>query len=181
MARGCHYRRGFSLTEFAIVLGVGALIIAGIWNIATTVRENSRREMAVEQVILVVNGVRTYYQGRVDIVDPPIGTLTSYLIFNNILPSEMIRDRAAGVGNYVADLPWGQRAPDNTVIAGGSLQISHGTQNFTVSLAGLTGGACTELTNRLIGAGGPTGLMTDRKSTRLNSSHVVTSRMPSSA
>ena len=56
-------RRGVSLIEASVVLGVAGSIIGGLWMVMASVRENSRATTLVQQTILTVKGVRDYYAG----------------------------------------------------------------------------------------------------------------------
>jgi hypothetical protein len=58
------YRRGFSLIEAAVVLGVVGLVIGGIWAAAVTVKEN----LEVNQILESVEGIRARAVTHTDIL-----------------------------------------------------------------------------------------------------------------
>jgi prepilin-type N-terminal cleavage/methylation domain-containing protein len=61
----CNFsRRGFSLLEMAIVLGVVGVIIAGVWTLAATAREKSQLSQANQQINLLLRNTRDYYAAR---------------------------------------------------------------------------------------------------------------------
>lgn len=56
-------RKGFSLVEAAIVLGVVGLVIGGIWVAAATIRENRKIDDAVSGVHVISENIRHLYKG----------------------------------------------------------------------------------------------------------------------
>lgn len=58
-------KRGFSLIEAAIVLGVVGLVIGGIWVAAASVQENRRQSRYLSQILEIVQNVRRQYKGFV--------------------------------------------------------------------------------------------------------------------
>ncbi len=153
-------RKGFSLTEMAIVLGVFGLILGGLWATVSLVKERARRDEAVSRVAIAVRNIREFYLGRGFVLTPAgVGTqaaLTSYLLEQGILPAEMIKDRSAGSGHFEAVHEWD----------GGAFQIcsagcfsANSTSEFSVRFRSLPQGACVALATRLSGYGGASGLL----------------------
>ena len=54
-------RRGFTLTEVSIVLGIFGLILGAIWTAAARVEANQRVARAVADTLTIVTGVRNIY------------------------------------------------------------------------------------------------------------------------
>jgi len=57
-------RKGFSLIEAAIVLGIVGLVIGGIWVAASAVQTNLRESTASQGVLQIVQNVRNLYYGQ---------------------------------------------------------------------------------------------------------------------
>ena len=157
---------GFSLLETAIVLGVMAVVLGGLWNLLNNVQENYRQDQTVSQVAQVVSNVRDVYKSMGAIEN---GDQTSYLIGKNAILSEMIRHRTSSP--YTAGHLW-DGAP-----SGGSFKIFGGDKTgvssaaaraafFTIQFSSLNKKTCLGLASKLTGEGGPVGLI----SSKVNSS-----------
>ena len=158
-------RRGFSLLEFAIVLGVMGVILGALWGVVSVVREHIYRTQTGEQVVLMVGNIRDYYTSHRGIsTDAGVftfGALTDYLLKNNVMLSDQIRNRAAGV--WLADHPWGAMAADGSSLAAGGVSVGGYDRNgaadnenfFTIRLDGLKRSSCLFLASSLSGSGMP--------------------------
>lgn len=145
-------RRGFSLTELAMVLGVIGMILSSLWSVVSTVREKVRREQAINQVVISVRNIRDFYMGR-GFVQTPSGSgsfesLTHYLLSQGVLPPEMIRDRSAST--LRADLPWGPVGVSGSLVANGTFavdntDVSASPDFFRIELRGLSYANCVAL------------------------------------
>jgi len=151
-------RQGYSLTELAIVLGVMAIVLAGIWGVVGYAQEMVKRDLMMEQLTLAVQNTRQYFGGQVR-VQAGASTITDRLLRAAAIPPEMIRDRAAGA--LVADHPWGAAAPNGALIAGGGFAIDdngNGTQELGITIQGLNQNACAWIAKHLVDGAGPPGL-----------------------
>lgn len=160
-------KRGFSLIEMAIVLGVLGIVLAGLWGLVSVAREHIKREDAFEQISIVVQNTRDFFKGRARVATPAgartAAALTSYLIEQNVLLPEQIRDRSVGTGNFVADHPWGSAGASGAALPNGGLLISSDAVDhsgaYQVELRGLKLGSCVALVSRFSGASAPAGLL----------------------
>lgn len=142
------YFAAFSLTEAAIVLAVGALILSGVWGVASVVREKILAEQAYQDIQLIVEKTREYALGKAGAIPNPGQTLTETLIRAAVIPPKMIRNPAAAV--LVADNAWGASVPDGSaLVGGGSFQVDtigvNNTQQFRIVLLGLAQKACAQI------------------------------------
>ena len=99
-------KRGFSLVEAAIVLGVVGLVIGGIWVAASAVQENLKIERTLKTVSLVSESARNLFpvwaiNQRLPADDT--GTyITSEAIKSGIIPGDWIPS-----GSNQSKHPWG--------------------------------------------------------------------------
>jgi len=151
-------RRGFTLTELAIVLGVIGIILGSLWSVVAVVRDNIKRDQAINQTLVAVRNTRDLYMGRGYVQTPSgLGTaqaLTDYLLRQGVLPPEMIRDRSATT--LRADLPWGPRGASGSTVSDGTFAIDNtgvalSSDKFRVELRGLSYAHCVTMTSSLAG------------------------------
>lgn len=184
-----HQQRGFSLTEFAIVLGVIGTVMGAIWGYASIAYENVKREKAFEQITAVVTNMRTTYGGRSGLPNAAKTVLIPQLINGGtsvnatnlgIVPQDMVRQpNTTCTGNSIAvcaDSPWGSKSGgvlntsgtfqicnwdiDPTANAGNQCDAGNPTgQIFAVALFGLPIGACIQLASKVSSPLGPPGLL----------------------
>jgi type II secretory pathway pseudopilin PulG len=80
-------KRGFSLMEAAVVLGVVGLVIGGIWGVAASVRASMQSNQLHQQTLNLVSSIRDYYANRP--LPAVAGAITSTLSGKGIFPEEM--------------------------------------------------------------------------------------------
>lgn len=153
-------RQGYSLTELVIVLGVMAIVLAGIWGVVGYAQEMIKRDLMMEQLTLAVQNTRQYFSGQAR-VQAGASTITDRLLRAAAIPPEMIRDRAADP--LVADHPWGSAQPNGALIVGGGFAIDdngigNGALEFGVTIQGLNQNACAWIAKQLVEGSGPSGL-----------------------
>jgi len=163
-------RKGFSLTEFAIVLSIIGVVIGALWSVVSVVRENMKRTQMKEQMYVAVNKTRDYFLSYPCATDTmtvcPTGLkldLTDFLLRKNALPYEMLRDRTAGT--WVADHPWGPVDATGSRMDNGGFRVTSGNEDgnysdrfFSISLEGLGKDSCIGLAGKLTGTGNAPGL-----------------------
>jgi len=143
-------RRGFTLTELAIVMMIVSLLMAAIWVAGDRVLNNYRAYRVNQQVALVAQNIRDYYGTTIQLWTSQgfvanqniTGNLDSLLPGTNIFPSEMRRLGGATVIDHAI----------NNNIAGGSLAVlaindpNSGRFNaFRLQLFGLSLSDCIKL------------------------------------
>lgn len=173
-------KRGVSLVEIAIVLGIMGVVTYGVWSMASHGWEQARREQAEEALTGIVTATRAYYAGREGIPQgETFATTTSALLKNHVIPGNLMRNPAdckAG-GTCLADTPWGGRegnvlSPDGTLrVCGWELGTRDDPcatgkalgdvpyQFFGVAFMGLNMGSCIALASKGAGSLGLPGLV----------------------
>ena len=86
-----HYnnkRRGFSLTELSIVLGVFAILITGIWSYASYASQNAKVEQSMESINALVDATRSAYGSKANI-QGGVATVWPYLVTMGSIPGNI--------------------------------------------------------------------------------------------
>jgi len=93
-------RRGFSLVEAAIVLGIVGLVIGGIWVAASSVAANVKSNEATVMLNTIINNVYNMYKGM---PTPSSNTsLDAALVAAGAVPANLVN----AAGNDIVN-PWG--------------------------------------------------------------------------
>ncbi|MFY9288931.1 MAG: type 4 pilus major pilin [Alphaproteobacteria bacterium] len=144
-------QRGFTLTEFAIILFVAGILIAGVWMGAGAVWDSYRAYRANQQMATVVLNIRENFISLTQWPDAVGFYLTQRLDQRNIFPLEMRRNPAAGAGGGPIDSVFNNNFTSGTAPVNGSFNVqvetgAGGLRNaFRVSFTGLTRGPCIKL------------------------------------
>ncbi|MFY9289009.1 MAG: hypothetical protein WAO98_10975 [Alphaproteobacteria bacterium] len=133
-------KAAFTLTEIAIVLGIIGLIIGAIWSAASGVYENLRQDRATNQLMTVVNTIRTLYPGGSSQILDTNPAFQNTLVALGAFPPDLIV-----AGNPVN--PWGDPV-QITVIS---------PTTYTINMANsatpeMDAGSCTNYLVRNAGA-----------------------------
>ncbi|HVY12273.1 MAG TPA: type II secretion system protein [Alphaproteobacteria bacterium] len=136
-------RAGFTLLESAVVLGVIALLVGGIWMIVKVVYENTYEHQARMQIATLVRNFRQLYS-RVGELTPDIpGDYTTLLDQQNAVPAEMRINAGANDGKL--NHPW-------TSDPSGNVRVLYSTPSvFSVYLSRLPRKPCVALVSKLSG------------------------------
>lgn len=90
------FRRGFSLIEAAIVMGVVGLVVGTIWVISANVNEASRINRLILQTTLLSQNIRNYYSGRAlptgAAGETTAATFTATLETRGVMPKDICND-----------------------------------------------------------------------------------------
>lgn len=139
-------KRGFTLTEIAIVLGIIGLILGAVWVAAASVYNNQRISHANTALLQVVQGVRALMSTSNSM--GTAGDVTATMISAGVIPSDLVD--TATVPNSAFG-PW----------AGSTLKVltAAATDNaFTVELNGVPKAGCIGLITVLGGTSRDQGL-----------------------
>ena len=175
------YRRGFTLTELAIVLGVAGVVLAGIWQFVGPVSDKAKINLLQAEILETVTNIRATLSGSPGIANAGAATLMTTLLNTsnpslNTIPSALIRNPATNCSNTnsaCADSPWGPYYPDSsTVDSSGTFQVcgwdvnrwkcgstAAYTQLFAITIFGLQRGACLQLATSTSGGTAASGLV----------------------
>jgi prepilin-type N-terminal cleavage/methylation domain-containing protein len=110
-------KRGFTLTEIAIVLGIIGLILGAIWVAAAAVYTNLRTSKTTTQLLTITQNLRALYATSAS-VDPAAdmttipftnvaaGAQTTY-IQSNIFPADAVITTSGKATTYTVEDAWG--------------------------------------------------------------------------
>lgn len=152
-------RRGFTLTEIAIVLGIIGLILGAIWAAASAVYNNLRTSRAQQEILTVAQNIRAMYatQSTVD-----ANATTDTYINAGVFPSDATVEVPGG--SKSTKNPWGGKFD---VVPGPSFNDN---TTFSVVMEGIPINACITLSTSTTGTGRDSGLV----SLKVNDSDVGT-------
>ena len=142
-------RRGFSLLEIAIVLGVAGVIMSGVWAAASHITDAQRLSRATQEVAQIVSGFRQMYSKRgIDDVPNAQGwaETTCKGVNAGYFPSEMMNTAACDPSNRAATYPIGAW-PTSYV----STAVEPSTRSIIVTYWNLPQNGCIALANALFG------------------------------
>lgn len=139
-------KRGFTLTEIAIVLGIIGLILGAIWVAAAAVYNNLRVSKANTAVLQIAQGVRSLYATSNNIGGNPFAAdLTPVMVNAGVIPSDLINGAGA-----------------NSVWPGGITAVSANAATdtaFTVKMTNIPRAACISLLTTVGGTNRDQGLV----------------------
>lgn len=138
--------RGNSLTEVAIVVGVMGVILGGIWAAANYVLEQVKKERFAEQVTMVVNNVRAFYQNQPGIKGTT-DDVTADVVENKLVPKEMV------ASSTTATHAWGKKFTVAPIVEDGTYK-----QSFKITFEDLKQDPCISVAYYLTGSKAPVGL-----------------------
>ncbi|MGE0109896.1 MAG: type 4 pilus major pilin [Bdellovibrionales bacterium] len=141
--RASAHRRGFTLTEAAIVLGIVGLILGGIWVAAGAVYNNQRVSTTTTQIMQIVNGIRSLYATSTTFTGDETDLANA-----GVIPRDMLVLDASNAVTDVVNVWNGQ-----VTIAAAAPATS-----FTITIEDVPRAACSSLLVKFTGPGRDSGL-----------------------
>ena len=146
-------KRGFTLTEIAIVLGIIGLILGAIWVAASAVYNNLRTSKATTELLQIAQAVRSMYatsstvDAGADMTYSATGSHaagagTTY-VQSSVFPSDMV----SGAGPYIIQDPW---AGDTDIVSG---KVTTASDSFLVEFDNVPQSACINIITASTGTG----------------------------
>lgn len=136
-------RRGLSLIETAIVLGVVGLVIGGIWVAAAAVQENFRQSRAQRDVLAIVSNLRQLFsQTNVPFNVTVYASNTNTALNSSVFPADAISGTAT-------INPWGLRY---SVQVAGEGSASQSVPTAAIFVFVPDAAVCSQLGQRLYAA-----------------------------
>jgi len=117
-----HSRRGFTLTEIAIVLGIVGLILGAIWTAAAHVYQQKKVNQEVQDIQDIVQSVRSLYATRG--VIGAVECMNTLLVNSGSLPSNIVTPGPAGVCGAAVHNSWGESVDVGSQTGWGGLPVS---------------------------------------------------------
>ncbi len=139
-------RRGFTLTEIAIVLGIVGLILGAIWIAAAAVYQNLRLSHANAEVLQIAQGVRTLYATVNIIPGGVVQDITDAVVCAKAAPPELFNAPCGTAGGATLFDQWSGGATAIYVPASGD--------SFTIEMTNVPQSACIDLLMTVGGTGG---------------------------
>lgn len=152
-----HRRRGFTLSEFAIVLGITGMILAGIWQAASYAYLNLRVNKTVQQLATIVSNTRALYGLNGNMVQPNFTYITTNMLNAGVFPTDM-----PVINGTPHNLFGGAMAIESQGNCGGPYTLgSCDATSFEVEFFPPPGGQnpCAAIITRIIGSGRDPGLL----------------------
>lgn len=143
-------RRGFTLTEIAIVLGIIGLILGAIWVAASAVYSNLRLSRSQQELLQIAQAVRSMYATQTTIAAAAGVDQTASLAPAGVFPS----DAAIFAGGaWTVNGPW-----SGSTISVWSATNAVAGDSFVVEFVNIPNNACINLLPSVTGAGRDPGL-----------------------
>lgn len=148
--RSLQRKKGFTLTEIAIVLGIIGLILGAIWVAASSVYSNQKVGKANTQMLAISQGIRSLYatSSTTGVAD---GTdLTGSLCTAGVFPTDSIVNCATPSVND----PWSGA----TTVTATSVTGNNAGDGFKIQMANVPTAGCIALLSQVGGTGRDSGL-----------------------
>lgn len=138
-------RKGFSLIETAIVLGIVGLIIGGIWIAASAVNQNLQKSEVTKTTLAMVKGVQNLFDGQTVSAN---ASITTSMINAGVVPASWVKTAADNTQTAVS--PWN-----------GDVYVAIGANRVTIQFYGAPKKMCVDLVSRMPAlVGNPTDVTT---------------------
>jgi prepilin-type N-terminal cleavage/methylation domain-containing protein len=150
-------RRGFTLTEMAIVLCVLGLVLAAVWAAASAVIARQRVEQGVDQVWIISQNIRNLYTGQQVTAAPPVTGGPPSLVCSGVFPTDTLQPSTTGTACQAQTPynPWG-----GTITAGFVFYRGFSTSNTFYIMSNMptippsnSVQVCMDIISRLPGTG----------------------------
>jgi type II secretory pathway pseudopilin PulG len=82
-------RRGFTLTELALVTGLIGTVLVGLWVAYTSVRESNQVRIGMQELVAIVQNTRTVFAEQGGVIGTAGSGLTASLDQLNVFPTDM--------------------------------------------------------------------------------------------
>jgi prepilin-type N-terminal cleavage/methylation domain-containing protein len=171
-------KRGFTLTEIAIVLGIIGLILGAIWVAAAAVYTNMRVARSNQEVLQVTQAIRSLYATATVTGGGNDGTLmTKSLVTAGVFPTDSLN---AGAASVYAMSPWTNSYIE--IFTDSQVTSAANTGDaFTVQFSGIPPQGCVNLLVSNTGAGRDPGMLTANGATMAAAPTVPTALVPAKA
>jgi prepilin-type N-terminal cleavage/methylation domain-containing protein len=155
-------KRGFTLTEIAIVLGIIGVILGAIWVAAAAVYNNMRISAANRELLQITQAMRALYATSATIdpnADMPLGTAPaagaeSTYLRAGVFPADALNTGLASTATQAIN-PWNGNISINSA---GQPPNNTANDSFEVTFDGLPSNACISMLTASSGQGRDPGM-----------------------
>lgn len=144
-------KRGFTLTEIAIVLGIIGLILGAIWVAAAAVYTNMRISKSQQHLLAITQAIRSLYSTSVVTGEAADTDITAKLIPAGVFPSDLL---ASGSASTAVSSAW---AGANISVY--SVKETADGDAFAVGFIGIPSAGCINILISASGSGRDPGLL----------------------
>lgn len=155
----CQLKKGFSLTELAIVMGVIGVLVTGVFLAYGSIHNRTLTNQTMDQLGVLTSNMQSLFAGRnssVAALAPPAtftasAAVTATFINAGMFPTEMV---VAGAGGSTAFDPW-----KGQVFVGPVAPAGSAVAQFVVEYTNIPSYGCTGLLTQTSAPGRETGLL----------------------
>ncbi|MDD4615665.1 MAG: type II secretion system protein [Alphaproteobacteria bacterium] len=98
-------KRGFTLTELCIVIGVIGLCMSAVWTVARNMQENAKQAAFAELLLNISRNIRGYASGLIAVPTTNTNTIMSTFMSKGVFPSYAVQQVGA---TWVIVSPFGR-------------------------------------------------------------------------
>jgi prepilin-type N-terminal cleavage/methylation domain-containing protein len=148
-----HKKRGFTLTEIAIVLGIIGLILGAIWVAAAAVYTNMRVARSSQELLQITQSIRSLYATSTVTGGTDGGDITASLIPAGVFPTDSL---PTGASSTIVNSPWNGATIH---IFSDSITAAGTGDGFVVQFKGVPPQGCINLAVSSTGSGRDPGMI----------------------
>lgn len=146
-------RKGFTLTEVAIVLGIMGLILGAIWVAASSVYANQRVSKANTELMTIAQNIRSTFATQAQVDTAASTDITTSLIRAGVFPTDAINGGNPNTATSVLS-PWNL----GTIVVY-SMTVNTTGDAFEIQFRNIPQAACISLLTAVGGTGRDQGMM----------------------
>ena len=154
-SRLAHGKKGFTLTEIAIVLGIIGLILGAIWVAASSVYANQKVSKAITAQLQIAQGIRALYGNSANTGSAAFTDITTNMCSAGVFPTDMVVACGTTAATVAISDPWinGVAGGTTVKILAEDISAAGADDGFAIAFPSVPTSACISLLSGL-GQGG---------------------------